>query len=329
MDTPPPEGNGPPISPRTAVSAAPAVSAPLMTDEDWENWREWDPRTYHFVRPPPTKAPPPGRPPPTKGPPGKGAIPPTKAPPTKAPPVAAKIPSAAKIPPPPKTRMPTPPPSSTISESRLVYGRPPLVEPPHSPCISLPSSRSDSDEEHLPPSHPQHRPRMTWDIPKQGSAVSAQLGGNLTSPPPKQRPAESANLGVSAQSAAPYIYKPPGPLSAEVCELCRGCLNSFRQPPPFGLDPAGLYISLSCLALPYICRSCERALLNGHHAPAPLTVPPKPVFTRLHELWPPPPAVSAHVDRPAKGCYYPFRCFPSEPADAPPWPKPPIPQGFR
>ena len=327
MDTPPPTAAERRAQIWRAVLKAAsetAASAPSMSGEDYDNWRSWNPKAHNPVRGVthphlPAKGPPPGIAPPTKAPPtaeppGKAAnMPLIRAPPaaesvpaannagsmpqTKAPPpVAARIPSAAAIPPPPK--MHTSPPLSPPVEWRPPQWRPVEVEhPPEDPGIwsqnrPRPSSLSNSseDDDRPPPM------RNTWG-------------------PPKRLPAESARSGVSTQSAgssssagsaptgkaAPYIYMLPADLSEGLCGLCQRHVHAFRQPQPLGIQLGGLY--LSCRDLRGMC--CRNALIRrGIRAPAPLTVPPKPVATRS-QLGSLPAAGSAHDDRPARGCYFP------------------------
>ena len=75
---------------------------------------------------------------------------------------------------------------------------PPLAD---HPCTDVADLLFDSDEECLELQHPLQRRPMIPPTPKQGSAASAQLGGNLAPPPPKQLPA--GRIVQTAGSAYP------------------------------------------------------------------------------------------------------------------------------
>ena len=255
--------------------------------------------------------------------------------PMKAPPwgLRPEIPAPIELPP-PKAQPNDPPPPT-----------PPIA---YHPCREVADYLMDSDDDSAPPPPPEQRSHMTSPTPKHGSAVSAQLGGYLTSPPPKQLragclvqtagsayPAGSAQMATAGQDARGWIYIPPKALSnAKVCPPCMQNLRALSQPAPDGFDPAGFYLRAGVYWMAGVCISCRNEFESfSQHAPAPVThaphehIAPQPPVPTLHEvLAPPPPVVSARKEKPAKGCDRYGGYFPSGPVDALSWPKPPVPK---
>ena len=193
--------------------------------------------------------------------------------------------------------------------------RPPPTPPaPYHVCRDVGDYLLDSDDDTPTPLSPVKRRIITSPAPKLGSAASAQLGGYLTSPPPKQLPAGrlvqtagsaypagSARMATADQDARGWIYIPPQAVSnAKACPPCMHNLRALCQPVPDGFDHAGFYLRAGVYWMAGVCISCRNAFESfSQPAPAPVTHAPHEQISQEahHELLVPPPAVPARPEK--------------------------------